>query len=55
MALTGNWIHGIDMEALPYKAPTGIDLISGFMTAIVAAWLAGYLFAVFYNYFAKAK
>lgn len=55
MALTGNWIHGIDMEALPYTIPTAIDLVSGFVTAIIAAWLAGYLFAWFYNYFAKSK
>jgi len=55
MAFTGNWVHGIDMKALPYTSPTAGGLVVGFVTATVAAWLATYLFAWFYNYFAKQK
>ncbi len=54
MVFTDNWIHGIDMTALPYTQPSTIDLITGFLTAVIAAWLAGYLFAWLYNYFAKS-
>jgi len=53
MSFFGNWVHGIDMTALPYNPPTAGGLIFGFVTAIVAAWVGGYLFVWFYNQFAK--
>lgn len=52
MALTGTWIHGIDMEALPFKTPTFGDLVIGFVTATAAAWVAAYLLGWFYKRFA---
>lgn len=55
MTFTANWVHGIDMEALPYTPPAMIDLLIGFITAVITAWLAGYLFAWLYNYFARSK
>lgn len=53
MVFTGNWIHGVDMKALPYTAPTAAGLVVGFVTAIIAAWIAGYVFASLYNQFSK--
>ena len=53
MTFSGNWIHGIDMKVLPYNAPTAGNLIIGFVTAVTASWVAGYLFAWLYNQFAK--
>jgi len=53
MALFGSWAHGIDWTSLPYASPTAGGLIFGFVTAVVAAWVAGYLFAWLYNQFAK--
>lgn len=53
MVFFGNWIHGIDMKALPYNAPTAGNLIIGFATAVAASWVAGYLFVWLYNQFAK--
>jgi len=53
MGLAGSWIHGVDMEALPYTAPTAAGLIFGFVTSVIAAWLAGYVLAWLYNQFAK--
>ena len=55
IAFTNNWIHGINMEALPYTPPTLIGLVIGLVTAVLTAWMAGYLFARLYNYFAKSK
>jgi len=53
MGLTGNWIHGVDMKALPYAAPTAAGLVFGLITAVVASWVAGYVFAWLYNQFSK--
>ena len=53
MVFTGNWVHGIDMKVLPYTPPTAAGLIFGFVTATVAAWVAGYLFVWLYNQFSK--
>ena len=53
MGLTGNWIHGVDMKALPYTAPTAAGLVFGLITAVVASWVAGYVFAWLYNQFSK--
>ena len=53
MGLTGNWIHGVDMKALPYTAPTAAGLVFGLITAVVASWAAGYVFAWLYKQFSK--
>lgn len=53
MDLTGTWVHGIDMKSLPFAQPTAGGLIGGFITAVIAAWAAGYLFAWLYNQFSK--
>ena len=53
MGLTGNWIHGVDMKALPYTAPTAAGLVFGLITTVVASWVAGYVFAWLYNQFSK--
>ncbi|KKR57712.1 MAG: hypothetical protein UU05_C0024G0017 [Candidatus Curtissbacteria bacterium GW2011_GWA1_40_47] len=53
MAFSGNWIHGIDLETLPYISPNTGGLIFGFVTAVAAGWVAGYAFAWLYNKFSK--
>lgn len=53
MALFGSWAHGVDWTSLPYAPPTAGSLIVGIVTAVVAAWVAGYLFAWLYNQFSK--
>jgi len=53
MTFSGNWIHGIDMKVLPYATPSAGGLIFGFVTAVIAAWVAGYLFVWLYNQFSK--
>ena len=53
MQLTNSWIHGIDMNSLPPKDITASSLLSGLITALIAAWISGYLFARLYNLFAK--
>lgn len=55
MTLTGTWAHGIDWKSLPPATPTVGGLIFGFVTAVVAAWVAGYLFAWLYNQFSKKQ
>lgn len=55
MGLTGTWVHGIDMKSLPFVSPTAGGLIVGFMTSVIAAWAAGYLFAWLYNQFSKKQ
>ena len=53
MGLTGTWVHGVDMKVLPYTAPTAAGLVFGLITAVVASWVAGYVFAWLYNQFSK--
>ena len=53
MVFTGTWVHGINMKILPYTPPTLRGLVVGFVTAVVAGWLSGYLFAWLYNRFSK--
>ena len=53
MGLAGSWIHGVDMKALPYTAPTAAGLVFGLITAVVASWVAGYVFAWLYKQFSK--
>ncbi len=53
MTLFGSWAHGVDWQSLPYAPVTATSLIAGFVTAVLAAWIAGYLFARLYNQFSK--
>ena len=53
MGLAGSWIHGVDMKALPYTAPTVAGLVFGLITATVAAWIGAFIFAWLYNQFSK--
>ena len=53
MGLAGSWIHGVNMESLPYTAPTAACLVFGLITAVVASWVAGYIFAWLYKQFSK--
>jgi len=53
MGLAGSWIHGVNMESLPYTAPTAAGLVFGLITAVVASWVAGYIFAWLYKQFSK--
>lgn len=53
MVFTGTWVHGINMKTLPYMSPTFGGLVIGFVTAVGAGWLSGYLFAWLYNQFSK--
>jgi len=53
IALFGSWAHGVDWKSLPYVQPTAGGLIFGFVTAVAASWVAGYLFVWLYNQFSK--
>ena len=55
LSITQTWFHGIDISQI---AATSVALdptsfVVGLITATVAGWLTGYLFATSYNYFAK--
>jgi hypothetical protein len=41
------------MKVLPYTAPTAAGLVFGLITAVVASWGAGYVFAWLYKQFSK--
>ena len=52
LSLMTLWAHSIDVEALPLKTSDFGGLVLGFITFVVVAWLAGYVFARLYNSFA---
>ena len=52
MFVASSWMHGINMRELPVANMMGGSLLSGFLTFTVVSWLAGYIFARFYNWFA---
>ena len=54
MTIARSWFHGIDISKLTLSTQTNISsLVLGFITATVGGWLLGYVFASFYNMFAK--
>ena len=54
MIVARSWFHGIDISTLTLSTQTNISsLVLGFITATGGSWLLGYLFASFYNMFAK--
>lgn len=54
MTVARSWFHGIDISTLTLSTQTNpSSLVFGFITATGGSWLLGYLFANFYNFFAK--
>ncbi|MEK7165797.1 MAG: DUF5676 family membrane protein [Patescibacteria group bacterium] len=54
MTVARSWFHGIDISKLTLSTQTNLgSLAVGFLTATGGGWLLGYLFANFYNMFAK--
>ena len=47
------WFHGINYQALPPAPMMGQGVLTGLLTFTLVAWLAGYLFANFYNWFTQ--
>lgn len=55
IVLFSTWTHSVDLSALPSKTPDLMSVLIGFITFTIAVWIAGYLFAIFYNFFEKGK
>ncbi len=53
MYLASGWMHGININSLPAATMMGGGLFGGLITFTVASWIAGYVFARFYNWFAS--
>lgn len=53
MAITKTWFHGIDISLIDARTTTFGSFILGLVTATIGAWIVGYIFAFFYNKFAK--
>lgn len=50
-----SWFHGIELTKLgSWNLTTGMFIL-GIVSASIAAWLVGYLFARLYNYFLPKK
>ncbi|KKR54776.1 MAG: hypothetical protein UT92_C0013G0012 [Candidatus Curtissbacteria bacterium GW2011_GWA1_40_24] len=47
-----SWFHGVDLSLIWTGSARG-NFLLGLITAVVGAWLVGYIFAWFYNQFAK--
>lgn len=53
MAIAKTWFHGIDISLIDARVATAGSFILGLVSATVGAWFVGYVFALFYNNFAK--
>ncbi len=53
MAVTQSWFHGVDISLLATFEVSIGSFTTGLVTSMLAAWVAGYLIAGFYNYFSK--
>ena len=54
MTVARSWFHGIDISTLTLSTQTNPgSLILGFLSATGSGWILGYVFAGFYNMFAK--
>ncbi|MEK7061092.1 MAG: DUF5676 family membrane protein [Patescibacteria group bacterium] len=49
-----SWFHGINFENLWTGAARG-NFVLGLISAVIGAWLVGYLFAGLYNKLGKGK
>lgn len=53
MTMMSSWFHGVNVSALPVAPMMGGSLLAGFITFSIVSWVAGYVFARFYNWFAS--
>ena len=53
MNVAKSWFHGIDISKISAWNLSLESFILGIITASITAWLVGYVFATFYNYFIK--
>ena len=54
-AMGQSWFHGIALQKLGTADLVAGNFFSGLVSATVSAWLVGYLFAYFYNFFLGKK
>lgn len=50
-----SWVHTYDLSAIPAGSTTFGGFLGGLITAVIASWLFGYLFAWIYNKVGKSK
>ena len=54
MTVARSWFHEIDISTTTLSTQTNpSSLVLGFIAATVSGWILGYVFAGFYNMFAK--
>ncbi len=52
MSITQSWFHGLELSKSGWNLPTE-SFFLGFISAIISAWIIGYIFASAYNIFVK--
>lgn len=56
LGIAQSWFHGIDLAKVRTAvAPPAGSVIYGWITATIAGWIVGYVFATVYNWFAPKK
>lgn len=53
MGVMSTWFHGVDFKSLPPATPDIGSMTIGLITFVGFVWISGYVFAIFYNQFAK--
>lgn len=52
-SIAQSWFHGIELTKLEVWNITPVAFLWGLLSSAIFAWIAGYLFAYFYNMFVK--
>ena len=55
LGIAGAWFHGAEVISINSFEITLASFTTGLVTAMLSAWLAGYLIAGFYNFFSHAS
>lgn len=53
MTIARSWFHGVRLEAISGWNLAPGSLVFGFITAVIAGWLVGLVFAKFQNFFER--
>ncbi len=55
LGLAWTWFHGLNIPTNQTIQISLVSFVSGLVMAMLAAWVAGYLIAGFYNYFSRTS
>jgi len=53
LSITNSWVHGLDLTKIQSVNITAGSFFGGFLSIVIFAWLAAYIFGAIYNSLVK--